>query len=96
MRLGAAETGGRTRLRAGGRRRGGPRSPRHRPRPSWGAPPEVLRAHGGRPHWGTRHDLTAADVAAAYPRFDDFRRVRDDYDPERVFTNPALARLLGD
>jgi L-gulono-1,4-lactone dehydrogenase len=56
----------------------------------------VLRAHGGRPHWGTRHDFDAVDVAAAYPRFADFARVRDDYDPDRVFTNPALARLLGD
>ncbi|MDL5154900.1 D-arabinono-1,4-lactone oxidase [Actinomycetospora termitidis] len=56
----------------------------------------VLRAHGGRPHWGTRHDFDAVDVAAAYPRSADFGRVRDDYDPDRVFTNPALSRLLGD
>jgi L-gulono-1,4-lactone dehydrogenase len=56
----------------------------------------VMRAHGGRPHWGTRHDFDAVDVATAYPRFADFARVRDDYDPDRVFTNPALARLLGD
>lgn len=56
----------------------------------------LMRAHGGRPHWGTRHDFDAVDVAAAYPRLADFHRVRDDYDPDRVFTNPALARLLGD
>ncbi|GAA4842679.1 D-arabinono-1,4-lactone oxidase [Actinomycetospora corticicola] len=56
----------------------------------------VMRAHGGRPHWGTRHDFDAVDVDVAYPRFADFARVRDDYDPDRVFTNPALARLLGD
>ncbi|MFC5065923.1 D-arabinono-1,4-lactone oxidase [Actinomycetospora atypica] len=56
----------------------------------------LMRAHGGRPHWGTRHDFDAVDVAAAYPRLAEFHRVRDDYDPERVFTNPALARLLGD
>ncbi|NMO93498.1 D-arabinono-1,4-lactone oxidase [Actinomycetospora sp. TBRC 11914] len=66
------------------------------PGPVLGRAAEVLRAHGGRPHWGTRHDSTAADVAAAYPRLPDFLRVRDDYDPDRVFTNPALARLLGD
>ena len=56
----------------------------------------LMRAHGGRPHWATRHDFDAVDVAAAYPRLADFHRVRDDYDPDRVFTNPALARLLGD
>ncbi len=57
---------------------------------------EVLRAHDGRPHWGTRHDFDADDVAAAYPGLADFLRVRDAYDPDRVFTNPPLARLLGD
>jgi L-gulonolactone oxidase len=57
---------------------------------------QVLGDHGGRPHWATRHDWAAPDVAAAYPRLADFLRVRDAYDPDRVFTNPALARLLGD
>jgi FAD/FMN-containing dehydrogenase len=97
MRLGAAETGW---LHPAHARPVGwvaVRVPRGTdPGPVVGRATEVLRAHGGRPHWGTRHDFAAADVAAAYPRFDDFRRVRDDYDPERVFTNPALARLLGD
>ena len=57
---------------------------------------EVLRSHGGRPHWASRHDWTVEDTAAAYPRFDDFRRVRDDYDPDRVFAAPALSAVLGD
>jgi L-gulono-1,4-lactone dehydrogenase len=97
MRLGAAETG--WLHPAHGRAVGwvAVRVPRGTdPGPVLGRATEVLRAHDGRPHWGTRHDFVAADVAAAYPRFDDFRRVRDDYDPERLFTNPSLARLLGD
>ena len=57
---------------------------------------EVLRAHGGRPHWASRHDWTVEDTAAAYPRLPDFRRVRDDYDPDRVFAAPALSAVLGD
>jgi len=56
----------------------------------------VLRAHGGRPHWASRSDWTVEDTAAAYPRLPDFRRVRDDYDPDRVFTTPPLAAVLGD
>jgi L-gulono-1,4-lactone dehydrogenase len=56
----------------------------------------VLRDHGGRPHWASRSDWTAEDTAAAYPRLPDFRRVRDDYDPDRVFATPALAAVLGD
>ncbi|MEJ2888981.1 D-arabinono-1,4-lactone oxidase [Actinomycetospora aeridis] len=56
---------------------------------------QVLRAHGGRPHWASRSDWTADDTAAAYPRLPDFRRVRDDYDPDRVFATPALDAVLG-
>jgi L-gulono-1,4-lactone dehydrogenase len=56
----------------------------------------VLRAHGGRPHWASRSDWTVEDTARAYPRLPDFRRVRDDYDPDRVFATPALAAVLGD
>ncbi|WP_165825623.1 D-arabinono-1,4-lactone oxidase [Actinomycetospora cinnamomea] len=56
----------------------------------------VLRDHGGRPHWASRSDWTVEDTARAYPRLPDFRRVRDDYDPERVFATPELAEVLGD
>lgn len=66
------------------------------PEPAFATTWAVLAAHGGRPHWASRHDWTAEQVAAAYPRLADFRRVRDAYDPDRVFVNPALAALLDD
>jgi L-gulono-1,4-lactone dehydrogenase len=56
----------------------------------------ILRAHDGRPHWGKVHTRTAADLAPAYPRFDDFLALRDRLDPDRVFANPYLRRVLGD
>jgi FAD-linked oxidoreductase len=56
----------------------------------------VLRAHDGRPHWGKVHTRTAADLAPAYPRFDDFLAMRDRLDPQRVFANDYLRRVLGD
>ena len=55
----------------------------------------VLGGAGGRPHWGTRHDWTAAEVALAYPHLPDFLRVRDRLDPDRRLTNPHLDELLG-
>ncbi|MGN6129417.1 MAG: D-arabinono-1,4-lactone oxidase, partial [Nocardioidaceae bacterium] len=55
----------------------------------------LMRAHGGRPHWGKLHTLTAADLAGDYPRLDDFRVVRDRVDPDRLFTNAYLDRVLG-
>jgi L-gulonolactone oxidase len=50
---------------------------------------------GGRPHWGKLHYRDAASLAPAYPRFADFKTVRDRLDPDRLFTNPYLTRVLG-
>ncbi len=55
----------------------------------------IAREHGGRPHWGKMHFRTADDLRPAYPHFDDFLAVRDRLDPERVFTNDYLERVLG-
>jgi L-gulonolactone oxidase len=56
----------------------------------------IMRVHDGRPHWGKLHTRTAADLAPAYPRFGEFLALRDRLDPDRVFTNPYLRRVLGE
>ncbi|NUT34811.1 MAG: FAD-binding protein [Hamadaea sp.] len=56
---------------------------------------EIFRAHAGRPHWGKIHYRDAADFALLYPRFADFLAVRDKLDPDRVFANAYLERVLG-
>jgi L-gulono-1,4-lactone dehydrogenase len=56
---------------------------------------QVMKAYGGRPHWGKLHTRTAADLAPAYPRWDDFAAVRNRTDPDRIFGNDYLARVLG-
>jgi L-gulono-1,4-lactone dehydrogenase len=56
----------------------------------------ILRDHDGRPHWGKLHTRTAADLAPAYPRFAEFLALRDRLDPDRVFANDYLRRVLGD
>jgi FAD-linked oxidoreductase len=56
---------------------------------------DLLRGFGGRPHWGKIHFQDAASLASLYPRFDDFLAVRDRLDPDRVFANPYLDRVLG-
>jgi FAD-linked oxidoreductase len=55
----------------------------------------ILRAHDGRPHWGKVHTRTADDLRATYARFDDFLTMRDRLDPDRVFANAYLDRVLG-
>jgi L-gulonolactone oxidase len=56
---------------------------------------EVTTALGGRPHWGKLHYREAASLREAYPRFDDFVAIRDRLDPDRVFANAYLTRVLG-
>ena len=56
----------------------------------------IMRAHDGRPHWGKVHTRTAADLEPAYPRFEEFLAMRDRLDPDRVFANAYLRRVLGD
>ena len=57
---------------------------------------EIALAHGGRPHWGKLHTRDAEFFEGAYPRFADFRRVRDAVDPDRVMANAYTRRVLGD
>ncbi|WP_328536236.1 D-arabinono-1,4-lactone oxidase [Streptomyces sp. NBC_00344] len=56
----------------------------------------IMTAHGGRPHWGKVHTRDAAYLAGVYPRFGEFTAVRDRLDPDRLFTNGYLRRVLGD
>ncbi|HEY1013162.1 MAG TPA: D-arabinono-1,4-lactone oxidase, partial [Herpetosiphonaceae bacterium] len=56
---------------------------------------EILRAYGGRPHWGKLHTLAAAELARLYPRWEHFQRVRAELDPAGLFLNPYLRRLFG-
>lgn len=57
---------------------------------------QIFLAHGGLPHWGKCHTLKAADFARLVPRFQEFLTIRDEYDPQRRFTNAYLERVLGD
>lgn len=56
---------------------------------------QILLEFGGRPHWGKLHTLTADQLRERYPRFDDFVALRDRLDPERLFRNRYLDRVLG-
>ncbi|WP_399084700.1 D-arabinono-1,4-lactone oxidase [Streptomyces sp. BBFR2] len=56
----------------------------------------IMTAHGGRPHWGKLHTRDAAYLSGVYPRFGEFTAVRDRLDPERLFGNAYLRRVLGE
>ncbi|MGH3322096.1 MAG: D-arabinono-1,4-lactone oxidase [Streptosporangiaceae bacterium] len=56
---------------------------------------DIAASAGGRPHWGKLHWLDAEALRARYPRFADFAALRRRVDPEGIFANPYLDRVLG-
>ncbi|MFJ5772656.1 D-arabinono-1,4-lactone oxidase [Streptomyces sp. NPDC093094] len=55
----------------------------------------IFTAHEGRPHWGKVHTRDAEYLAGVYPRFGEFTALRDRLDPQRLFQNDYLRRVLG-
>ena len=56
---------------------------------------QICTALDGRPHWGKLHSLDSGRLRSLYPRFDEFRRVRAEADPDGRFGNAYLTRVLG-
>jgi FAD-linked oxidoreductase len=56
---------------------------------------KIMMGFDGRPHWGKMHNRDAESLAKTYPRFGDFVAVRDRLDPDRLFRNEYLDRVLG-
>jgi FAD-linked oxidoreductase len=56
---------------------------------------EIMDAYGGRPHWGKRHYQSAATLRDRYPEWDRFQAVRARLDPDGVFVNDHVRRVLG-
>jgi len=54
----------------------------------------ILRRHGGRPHWGKLHSLSAHDFTGMYPRWKDAMEVRRTLDPNGRLLNAHLRRLF--
>ncbi len=56
---------------------------------------EIMDSYGGRPHWGKRHYQGAATLRERYPQWERFQAVRARLDPDGVFTNDYIRRVLG-
>lgn len=54
----------------------------------------IFREHGGRPHWGKKHTMTARELRPLYPEWDRFQRERKRLDPDGIFLNAHLRGLL--
>jgi L-gulonolactone oxidase len=56
----------------------------------------MAREVDGRPHWGKLHGRRRDDLRPAYPQYDAFLGVRERVDPDRMFANEYLDRVLGE
>jgi FAD/FMN-containing dehydrogenase len=55
----------------------------------------ICMAVGGRPHWGKDFTTGQAYLSAEYPKWSDFKALRQELDPNKIFYNPWLERVLG-
>jgi len=56
----------------------------------------AITKYKGRPHWAKSHTVTAAYLQKALPRFNDFCAIRERLDPNGIFLNDYLRRVLLD
>ncbi|HEX3815988.1 MAG TPA: D-arabinono-1,4-lactone oxidase [Mycobacteriales bacterium] len=63
--------------------------------PYFHAVEQIAAGLDGRPHWGKLHYLDADALSGRYPRFTDFLALRKRLDPNGVFGNSYLDRVLG-
>jgi|EP00945_MAST-04E_sp_MAST-4E-sp1_P005862 L-gulono-1,4-lactone dehydrogenase len=55
----------------------------------------IATKYGGRPHWGKMNWATAKDIAPVYQQLDSFKTLRKQLDPDGMFVNDYLKRILG-
>ena len=54
----------------------------------------IVSRYAGRPHWAKAHHLRPQTLRKLYPRFDDFVRVLEEYDPRGLFRNEYITRHI--
>lgn len=65
------------------------------PLPYFASLEPIYQPYEGRPHWGKMHTLTPQQLAARYPRWQEFLAVREALDPQGRMLNPYLRQLFG-
>ena len=56
---------------------------------------DIMRSYDSRPHWGKIHHREAEELSRLYPRWNDFLQLRDEMDPNRVFSNEYTKKVFG-
>jgi FAD/FMN-containing dehydrogenase len=61
----------------------------------WKDVEELFSATECRPHWGKYHSLGYHELRQRFAHLDEFCAIREKMDPDRIFVNGHIARLLG-
>ena len=57
---------------------------------------DIFIKHGGRPHWGKRFKAKDKELERIYPKWNDFKKLRKELDPENKFLNGYLKKLFNE
>jgi len=55
----------------------------------------LFRSYDGRPHWGKMHTKQCDTFEQIYPKWNDFKKIRQQLDPNQVFLNDYLKGVFG-
>jgi FAD-linked oxidoreductase len=56
---------------------------------------KIFLKHKGRPHWGKIHNLNFDTLKNLYPMISEFKKIRDENDPKKIFINDYCKLLFG-
>ena len=54
----------------------------------------IFKKYNGRPHWGKMHTRTAKELSQLYPMWNKFQEIRTQLDPNGLFMNDYLKKLM--
>lgn len=54
----------------------------------------IFKKYNGRPHWGKMHTRTAKELSQLYPMWNKFQEIRNELDPNGLFMNDYLKKLM--
>ncbi len=57
---------------------------------------KIFLKYGGKPHWGKRFTAKDAELSKIYDKWEDFKILRKELDPNNKFLNPYLAELFNE
>ena len=56
----------------------------------------IMQKYDGRPHWGKMHSLDKKELYDSYPKLPGFLEVRNQLDPQGIFLNDYIKKMLID